>query len=49
MYDPETEVTEAQFYTMGLKLSLAELALIIEDEDTDAAAETGITEPDEII
>lgn len=45
MFDPETEVTEEQFYAQGLKQSLVELAEIIEDEDADAIA-NGITEPD---
>lgn len=38
-FDPEEEVTEEKFYEIGLKLSLFELALAIEDEDADIEAE----------
>lgn len=38
-FDVETEVTEEQFYKIGEKIALVELADLIEDEDTDEAAE----------
>ena len=37
--DPEMEVDEDQFYALGEKLMLAELADKIEDEDADIEAE----------
>ena len=37
--DPETEVTEEKFYELGLKQSLYELALAIQDEEDDIEAE----------